>query len=240
MVTFGLVALIPYGLTLAGQTFSVEMLPQLLMQFIGQIMLYSVLILTGMKLGPKIGLGAPLLEGWTKGEKLSFNPKAIGFVILLGMVAGIAMIVLDVYVFAPQLETQLQALSETVQPPAWQGFLASFYGGIVEEVMMRFFQLTLLAWIGSKFSHTSDGSPTSVVMWIAILISALLFGVGHLPTVTAMGVELTPLYVIRTLVLNGVGILYGWLYWKRGLESAMLAHFSTDIIVHVFGAILLS
>ena len=52
-------------------------------------------------------------------------------------------------------------------------------------------------------------------------------------------IELTPLYVVRSLVLNGVGILHGWLYWQRGLESAMLAHFSTDIAVHVIGALLL-
>ena len=29
------------------------------------------------------------------------------------------------------------------------------------------------------------------------------------------------------------GLAFGWLYWKRGLESAMLAHFSADMTVHV-------
>jgi membrane protease YdiL (CAAX protease family) len=76
-------------------------------------------------------------------------------------------------------------------------------------------------------------------MWIAILISGLAFGVAHLPSAVVMGIELTPLYIVRTLILNSVGILYGWLYWKRGFESAMLAHFSTDLIVHVLTAVLL-
>ena len=105
--------------------------------------------------------------------------------------------------------------------------------------MTRLFLLTLLAWLGSKISHTTEGKPTPLVMWIAIIIAGLIFGIGHLPTSAAMGFELTPLYVVRSLVLNGVGILYGWLYWRRGLESAMLAHFSTDIAVHVIGALLL-
>jgi hypothetical protein len=34
--------------------------------------------------------------------------------------------------------------------------------------------------------------------------------------------------------LNGLGgLAFGWLYWKRGLESAMMAHFSADIVLHV-------
>jgi hypothetical protein len=240
MVTFGLLSLIPYGLTLQGKPISVEIIPQLIPQFISQIILYGVLITVGLILGPKSGLGTPVLEGWLNGKKTSIKSKAVGTVIVMGLSAGFLIIVLDLYVFVPLLETQIQALGETVKPSAWQGFLASFYGGIVEEVMSRLFLLTLLAWIGSKISHAVDGRPTAVVMWIAILVSGLIFGIAHLPTAVAMGVELTPLYVFRTLVLNGVGILYGWLYWKHGLESAMVAHFSTDIMVHVLGGMLLS
>jgi hypothetical protein len=239
MVAFGLLALIPYGLVLAGQTFSLEIIPQLIPQFVSQIVLYSILIWMGLKLGQKIGLGAPVLGRWLKGEKVSITAKAFGIVILLGLAVGLVIIILDLYVFVPQLENQLQALGETIRPTAWQGFLASFYGGIVEEVMTRLFLMTLLAWLGSKVSHTEDGKPTPVVIWIAILIAGLIFGIGHLPTAVTMGIQLTPLYIIRTLTLNSVGILYGWLYWKRGLESAMLAHFSTDIAVHFLGAILL-
>jgi membrane protease YdiL (CAAX protease family) len=35
-------------------------------------------------------------------------------------------------------------------------------------------------------------------------------------------------------LLNGIGgVVFGWLYWKKGLESAMIAHFSADIVLHV-------
>ena len=45
---------------------------------------------------------------------------------------------------------------------------------------------------------------------------------------------MTPLLIARALVLNGIGgIVFGWLYWKRGLLAAMLAHFSADIVLHV-------
>ena len=45
---------------------------------------------------------------------------------------------------------------------------------------------------------------------------------------------LTPMVIVRAIVLNAVGgIIFGWLYWKKGLESAMISHFSADIVLHV-------
>ena len=43
-----------------------------------------------------------------------------------------------------------------------------------------------------------------------------------------------PTVVVRTIALNAIaGIAFGWLFWKHGLEMAMLAHFSADIVLHV-------
>ena len=43
---------------------------------------------------------------------------------------------------------------------------------------------------------------------------------------------LTPLVIARTLVLNGLaGVVFGWLYWRRGLLAAMVAHFTFDLVV---------
>jgi hypothetical protein len=40
--------------------------------------------------------------------------------------------------------------------------------------------------------------------------------------------------MIRIVVQNtAVGIVLGWLYWKWGLESAMLAHFFFDVALYV-------
>lgn len=49
---------------------------------------------------------------------------------------------------------------------------------------------------------------------------------------------LTPILIVRTIILNGIGgIIFGWLYWKKGLESAMISHFSADIVLHVIPAL---
>src|SRR5262249_15142134 len=81
-------------------------------------------------------------------------------------------------------------------------------------------------------SRTRDGLR-AWTFWTANLLAALLFGLGHLPA-TASLLPLTPLVVTRALILNGlIGLPLGWLFWKRGLESAMLAHGAADIALNV-------
>lgn len=117
--------------------------------------------------------------------------------------------------------------------PLWKGFLASFYGAISEEIVMRLFLMTLIVWIIFKIRKTEDGKPTTLGIWIAIIVSAVIFGLGHLP-ITGSITSITPLIIGRAVLLNGVGgIVLGWLYWKKGLESAMMGHFSADIVLNV-------
>jgi len=137
---------------------------------------------------------------------------------------------LDVWFFVPHMPGFSSVISQT---SGWKGFLASFYGGITEEIFSRLFLLTLLAWALSWFSHIEDNRPSPTVMWTAILGSAIIFGLGHLPA-TLMTNQFSLMILARAVVLNGIpGTIFGYLYWKRGLESSMMAHFSADLIVHV-------
>ncbi len=75
-------------------------------------------------------------------------------------------------------------------------------------------------------------------MWPAIVLSNIAFGVGHLPATRAM-VPLTPAVVARALILNSiVGVPCGYLYWKKGLEAAMITHGTADVVLHVGGSLL--
>ena len=138
---------------------------------------------------------------------------------------------LDTWVFLPRLPDFSSVIS---QVSGWQGFLASFYGGITEEILTRLFFLTLLAWLLSWISHTDDHKPTATALWLAVIGSALIFGLGHLPATLAT-IPFSAIVIVRELLLNGIyGTLFGYLYWKRGLESSMMAHFSSDLFMHVF------
>ncbi len=103
----------------------------------------------------------------------------------------------------------------------------------VEEILLRLFVMSGFAWLISLVWKAASTGETTAILWIANILAALLFGAGHLPA-TAQITKLTPLVLFRAFLLNGLcGVAFGWLYMRYGLESAMVAHFSADIIIHL-------
>ena len=244
----GVIAILPYSLALQSATLAQAKLPMPLpllitVQVIQNTVMFAIAILIGLAAANRVGLGLPILEAKLNGESISDKVKAMILPsIIIGVVASILVIAIDLYVFSPALKAELgdkaQVLNlQTAQPAAWKGLLASFYGGINEEILLRLFVMSVLAWLGKFISKTSEGKPTIAVFWVANILAAILFGLGHLPA-TASLLPITPLVVTRAIILNGlVGICTGYLYKKYGLESAMISHFSADIVLHVLLAI---
>lgn len=238
---WGVIAVLPYTITLQGGVPTELPIPFPLLLALGVAqngLLLALAIGVGLFCARRVGLGAPILEGWLRGEKVGERGRAILIPsILLGLGVGLLIILLDVIVFAPHFPSAFQ---EVKRPSPWQGFLASFYGGIDEEILLRLFVVSLLAWLISRVWKDEKGKPTAGGIWLAIIVASVLFGLGHLPA-TAQLAPLTPLIIARAIVLNGVaGLAFGYLYWKRGLESAMLAHFSADILLHVIFVLLIT
>lgn len=241
---FGVIAIISYSLALQSAALQRTPLPLPLwilipIQVTQNAGLFAIATGVGLLLASRTGLGAPILEQLLAREKIRDRVKAILVPsIALGILAALVVIGFDLFVFIPLVQSQLGGLTSnadvsSVRPAAWQGFLASFYGGINEEILMRLFLLSLFAFLGKFINHTPQGCPTALVFWVANILVAVIFGLGHLPA-TSILVPLTPLIVTRAIVLNGLaGLAFGYLYFTRGLESAMLSHFSADIVLHV-------
>ena len=97
---------------------------------------------------------------------------------------------------------------------------------------MRLFFMTFLVWLLAKFFAKKE--VPSALYWIGILLSALLFGIGHFPLAREVFGSLTPAVILRTLLANGLlAVLFGYLYWKKGLEYAMISHMTADVMLHV-------
>ena len=220
---------IPYSLALVSKTITIS--PVILLVTAAQNMvLFAAAVFFGLFFSQRVGMGLPLLQNIVEGKKQTKELKSIITPsVCWGAFAGILIVLLSIPF--NKLIPELQLLESAV--PVWKAFLASFYGGIAEEILLRLFLVSLFVWITCKIKKTKDGQPTAFGIWFSIFAAAVIFGLGHLPA-TAQITPLTGVVVLRAIVLNGAGgIIFGWLYWKKGLESAIIAHFSADIVLHI-------
>ncbi len=151
-------------------------------------------------------------------------------VVVISLLCG-GILSLDAWTFArwiPALKDSY-ASAGSFDSATW---LASIlYGGVIEELMMRLFLMSLLAFWGWKlFCRRSVTVPAGVLIG-ANVISALAFAAAHLPATAATFGELTPLLLLRCFLLNGAfGLLFGRFYRRYGIQYAMLAHALLHIV----------
>jgi hypothetical protein len=244
----GFLAVIPYQYTLVGKPFTIGDLisADMIRGTVINLLFYGVMIYAGLYIARRVGLGSPILDCLTKKESIGEKVRAMWLPALaIGFFGGLIILLLDSYVFSQPLAEEMELLgisiSASVNPPAWQGLLASLYGGITEEIMLRLFVMTLIAGLIAIVARKMDQKLPVGIFWAANILAAVLFGLGHLPATKAIGLPLDFLVVTRAIVLNGLlGVGFGWLYWKHGLESAMLGHFTADIVLHVIFPIIVS
>ena len=218
------ILVLPYVLNIEADLLKNIPLPQLiLVTIIQSIVLFGIAAFFGLILAEKTGFKLPLLTSWIEHKKIKYRGILL-LSIILGLIVGIIIFVLDKFVFQ-------QSITLNMSVPLWQGFLACFYGGIAEEILMRLFLMSLFVFIILKIFRRKE--KNSLIIWISIILVAILFGLGHLPITSAV-VSITPIVILRAVVLNGIGgIVFGWLYWKKGLESAIISHFVTDIFIQI-------
>jgi len=140
---------------------------------------------------------------------------------------------LDYWVFGsilPQIAEIYESQHLTTAPSFLAGIL---YGGVVEEVLMRLFLMSLFVFtLWKVFARKCDVEQIPQSIFIAAnILAAALFAAGHLPANAGIFGTLTPTVIFRCFLLNGgPGVLFGWLYYKHGIQYAMLAHAGTHII----------
>ncbi|WP_158555971.1 CPBP family glutamic-type intramembrane protease [Peribacillus glennii] len=184
--------------------------------------------LIGLYLGPKVGLKADILRNWVyKDTGAKFNRQTVLFSAVLGAIVTFFVLLIDKFIFLPMVP-EIAELPTVGNVNFLIGLSTVFQGGYTEEVLMRFGGVTLIVWLLSIIFKKKPA-------WIyvtAIFLIAIYFGIGH---IGAFGPDPSAMLVFRTIVLNAMlGVATGFLYWKKGLEYAMIAHIMADIIIHSF------
>ena len=178
----------------------------------------------GTALAPAVGLRAPAFEAAATRRPImpALNPQ-----IIPGFIAGVAGGLL-LFASLRLSPAAIAALPAEFTPPLYARVL---YGGFTEEVLLRWGVMSAFTWLAWRFFQRKRGAVSQGLTWLAIAVSALLFGVGHLPVASYLIGSLNGPVALFVVGLNATfGVLFGWLFWRRGLESAMIAHALTHLV----------
>ncbi len=193
--------------------------------------LAALAVMVGVWLAPRVGLHSPAAEAASQGSDVwpvlrpQLLPGAIG-----GLLAGTAVVLTWVIAkpFLPAIFiTRAEGFNKFIPPP-----VRFLYGGLTEEILLRWGVMTLLVWLLWKILQRQGGTPQNVWFVSGIVGSAVLFGIGHLPVASALAGGLTAPVVAYVVTANSIfGIVAGFLYWRSGLEAAILAHVTAHIVL---------
>jgi len=192
-------------------------------------LLSFVLSFIGIKLARQGGLSFEFFETLLERKKPIWSKKALITSVLFGAIIAVVIVFSDIVVF----QFFIPELAGFASGPSLFALIAGvLYGGIVEEVLMRLFLMSFVVWIVMKLSKSKlENSPPPWIYYSAILITAFLFALGHLPFTNTLFGRLDAPILLRGIILNSIGgIGFGYLFWKFDLVYAILAH----MLAHVF------
>ena len=222
-----IVPLIPQLLALNPEPlpFSIEMIQ--IISLVQSSVLLVLMLWLGSVFSKKVELTAPVIFALARSENAleKFKPQIIPA--LIGGVAGGIFILMFLGALSRYLPSEFLAAGETFTPPWYTKML---YGGITEELLIRWGLMSFFVWVTYRLTQENDSEIRSHNYVIAIILSALIFGLGHLPVAFALSPEVTAPLVAYIILGNAAfGFIAGYLYWKHGLECAIAAH----MIAHI-------
>ncbi|AQG80662.1 CPBP family intramembrane glutamic endopeptidase [Spirosoma montaniterrae] len=188
---------------------------------VNPLLLLVIAVIVGSLLYRKVGLSI-FHSGDFRRATIGQNLLVKG--IVPGVFAGLSIIGV-VLVFQALIPDELAQLGTETKLTVAARFL---YGGVTEEIMLRFGLMTLFVWLLSVILRTQHPA----VYWIAIVGAALLFGAGHLTALNLMVAQPSPTLVVYIVLANALaGVVFGWVYWRHGLVFAMIAHAVAHVVM---------
>jgi membrane protease YdiL (CAAX protease family) len=102
---------------------------------------------------------------------------------------------------------------------------------IIEEIHFRLFLMTVLVWLITKLLRAPVGKLSAAGWWTAIVIQGLMFGAIH--AATGEGTLWWEPRVVQMLLEPRIfaGMVLGYVYWRWGLETSIVAHVIADLSV---------
>ena len=173
-----------------------------------------------------LGIGTPLNSALTSASDRARFSRSAWVYIAIGVATAAAILALDRLLFAGASLPHIRALRTQSIP---MRLVIVLYSAVAEELIYRLISCTLVAWIALLALARVTSTPKRAAEWIGIGASTILFGLAHVANIPNLAHPF-----IRALTLNGVaGVVLGWLYWKRGIESALITHLAGDCLIYL-------
>lgn len=234
--TIGILSLLPMTVAVARKIIAEDPAIGMNETTLGMTLLINpmILLLIGAALGTaladRVGLRSVLLDLLRNRGALLPDWRDLALAAALGLAAAAVILLLQLGIKTMAGAEMPGASSLASEEPVFAARASALlYGGITEEIITRFGLMTLLLWIIMLVFRISDAGSSSLAAWSAIILAAAIFGLGHL-SLAAAEMPLTATTVLAIILLNAIaGTVYGWLFWQKSLELAMLAHMTTHI-----------
>jgi len=227
------VSLIPQLTSLSPEPLPISVFWVQVISVIQTSVLLLLMVVLGSVFAKRVNLTIPVIESLF--DKSSNLPKFNDIVLpaLFGGVLGGLCLLVFFHFMANFLPMDFLQASERFTPPWYTRLL---YGGITEEILVRWGLMSFFTWGCYKISQKTASKIKAYNYIFGILLSALLFGLGHLP-VAFMLTDNPSVYLYLYIIIGNAifGCIAGWLFWKRGLECAILAHMVAHITMLILG-----
>lgn len=219
-------ALVPFEALIA------KPLPPLALRMLAMIqpaLLTVAAVFIGEATAKRVGLRAPLVDAWIEGRgagavfRRQWLPALIVGLTVAALLAGYSLTIGRHLVDGAGAKARLAAFDLPLATKL-------LYGGVDEELLTRWALVSLFMWIGWRLAGRPK-VPGAALISVAVLLAALLFAAGHLPLLFLIAPHASVGVILAVLAGNTLpGIAFGWLYARRGLEAAMMAHMGAHLI----------
>jgi hypothetical protein len=150
---------------------------------------------------------------------------------MMGVGLGLILILLDL-AFRP-----FNGVGALPHPPFPTSLVGSLAAGIGEETIFRLFFISFWTWLVSKV--VLRGGSQTLVYWVVSGISAIAFGLSHLPSVMYLEnwttlAQVPSALLAEILFLNAlIALPAAYFFKKTGFLAAAGIHFWADVVWHV-------
>ena len=188
---------------------------------INPMILTVLALLIGGGLAHRVSLDAPIVRKVSEGRGAGSDWRRA---LPAGLLAALP---IGVMLFAAGESLTRQATGAIPQTPA---LVRVLYGGVTEEIVARWGCMTFVVWAAWRIARRR-GPAIATDYYAGMLVSSLAFAAAHLLIVYAS--ISSPTLAIIALVMGvntAAGVVFGWLFWRRGLEAAMIAHIGAHVV----------